>query len=704
MPPKRRKELVAVEPSQSEFEPDILEVTEVEPPKPLVSIVTGEPFGPRIYYVREKDEDESSDDEPESEGDDDIRFLKDDTSDISSEFWIMQKLIKYMKVGNQTATTISLCLLKDYDLTNRAIQKAIEKMGGLEILVNLLETNDLKCQYGSLSVLIQIVSSSEMRRILINLGIVTSLIQLLKRPVKDIQVLAAETMAFVARVRKARKQIRIRGGIPVLLDVMDIPDNILRRSFDELNNIQKEFLAVAVGCAKVLNNIAISPKVRIHLQKHGVVLLMARFLKSHHIDLIIPIMGTVQLCADLAICRTAFEQMGIIMDIVHHMKDENMKLKENCALAIFKCGVNKVTSNIVRETGGLDPLCKLIQTEEVRTNKRLLAAVTGAIWKCATNSDNITRFNQNKLVAFLVPLLTENEEDDVLSNVVGALAECCKDPVNRDVLRTSNGLPKLIKLLSSTYEPLLENIPLVLKECAENENCMSIINDHEHKIDGVRLIWSLLKHPSDVIKRNACLALVPCIKYAKDSPDMVRAFVGGLELTVTLLSSTNTKVLSAVCAMIAEIAKDLENLGILTDHGVVQHLSNLVKTDNEELRANLTLAIAYCCEWNTNSYEFGKLNAVAPLIGYMTSKNKDVLKGVCIAMYHLSKEPMNCVTMHSCGIIKHMLRLVGSEDPEVQIAAASTIRHIRKLALTAEKFHFKQISSLEHTDYTSDNM
>ena len=29
-------------------------------------------------------------------------------------------------------------------------------------------------------------------------------------------------------------------------------------------------------------------------------------------------------------------------------------------------------------------------------------------------------------------------------NVVGALAECCKDPVNRDVLRINDGLPKLV--------------------------------------------------------------------------------------------------------------------------------------------------------------------------------------------------------------------------------------------------------------------
>lgn len=91
-------------------------------------------------------------------------------------------------------------------------------MGGLEILVNLLETKDIKCQSGSLAVLLRITSSAEIRRCLIDLGIVTSLVELLKHPARDIQVLAAETMANIAMMRKARKQIRVRGGIPLIVN------------------------------------------------------------------------------------------------------------------------------------------------------------------------------------------------------------------------------------------------------------------------------------------------------------------------------------------------------------------------------------------------------------------------------------------------------------------------------------------------------
>ncbi|TGZ54822.1 Armadillo repeat-containing protein 4 [Temnothorax longispinosus] len=664
MPPKKKRESApkkeaVQELEHSESEPEVTETAEPEPPK-QVSLLTGEPYGPRIRLVSEKAEEESSDDEPE--------YLQEDHPEVPSEFWHIQKLIKYMKAGNQTATMVSLCLLKDYDLTDKN---------------------------GSLSVLLQIATSTDMKRYLIDLDITTPLIQMLKHPARDIQILAAETMAIIARVRKARKQIRIRGGIPLILDVMDVPDEVLRRSYDELSEASKELVAVAIGCAKVLDSLGSSPKVKEELRQHGVVRLMSRFLRSKHTQLIVPTMGVVQQCADLNVFREAFERVGIINDLVRHLKNDNTKLKENSALAIFKCASNRETRTMVRRAGGLDPLCKLVQSDEVHANKRLLAAVTGGIWKCAISPENIMRFNQNDLVASLVPLLEENEDERVLANVVGGLAECCKDSANRDILRTNEGLPKLrplqIRLLSATYEPLLENVPLVLKECAVDERCMDIINDPEHRLDGVRLVWSLLKHPSDVIKRNACLALVPCIRHSKDSPEMVRAFVGGLELTVSLLESKDTEVLSAVCAMIAEIATDPENLGILTDHGVVKKLAALVETDDENLRANLTLAIAYCCDWDRNSYEFGKLNAVAPLVNYMISKNKDVLKGVCIAVYHLSKEPLNCVTMHTCGVIKHVLRLVGSDDPEVQIAAASTIRHIRKLALTAEKFHFNEM-------------
>lgn len=59
---------------------------------------------------------------------------------------------------------------------------------------------------------------------------------------------------------------------------------------------------------------------------------------------------------------------------------------------------------------------------------------------------------------------------------------------------------------------------------------------------------------------------------------MVRSLVGGLELIVNLLNTTNNEVLASICASIAKIAKDKENLAVLTDHGVVPLLAKLTNT------------------------------------------------------------------------------------------------------------------------------
>lgn len=97
---------------------------------------------------------------------------------------------------------------------------------------------------------------------------------------------------------------------------------------------------------------------------------------------------------------------------------------------------------------------------------------------------------------------------------------------------------------------------------------------------------------------------------------MVRSFVGGLELIVSLLKSRDPHVLACVCAAIAEIAQDRENLGVITDHGAVPMLVNLVDTDNVELREHLASAIAYCCSWGSNCKMFGR---------FQTSPKIDVL-------------------------------------------------------------------------------
>ena len=45
----------------------------------------------------------------------------------------MHKLVRYLKIGNQTATIIALCNMVDYDLKKEHVQLAVLDAGGLEV-------------------------------------------------------------------------------------------------------------------------------------------------------------------------------------------------------------------------------------------------------------------------------------------------------------------------------------------------------------------------------------------------------------------------------------------------------------------------------------------------------------------------------------------------------------------------------------------
>ena len=58
----------------------------------------------------------SEEDEEEEESSPDMKTLTGGGGDLPQEFWQVQKLVRYLKVGNQTATIIALCNLADFDL------------------------------------------------------------------------------------------------------------------------------------------------------------------------------------------------------------------------------------------------------------------------------------------------------------------------------------------------------------------------------------------------------------------------------------------------------------------------------------------------------------------------------------------------------------------------------------------------------------
>nr|XP_021145693.1 armadillo repeat-containing protein 4 isoform X2 [Columba livia] len=594
-------------------------------------------------------------------------------TDLSAEYWGIQKLVKYLKGGDPTVTVIALCSMRDFNLAQEACQMAIRDIGCLEVLINLLDTEEIKCQIASLKILKEISQNTQIRHAIADLGGLEIMVQILDSPDRDLKCLAAETIANIAQFKRARRTVRQQGGIKRLVGLLEC----ISVGSTSLTSYQAKDTEIARCGALALWSCSRSVKNKEAIRKAGGIPLLARWLKCSDANIVIPVVGTLEECASEPSYRLAIRTEGMIEYLVKNLSSEHEELQMHSASAIFKCGEDKETRDLVRQYGGLQPLSVLLGNSE---NKQLLAAVTGAIWKCAISEENVSKFREYKVVEALVGLLTDQPEE-VLVNVIGALGECCQEPVNRSTIRRCGGIPPLVQLLSGTNQALLVNVNKVLGACATEPDAMIII-DH---LDGVRLIWSLLKNPNPDVQATAAWAICPCIENAKDAGEMVRSFVGGLELIVNLLKSNNKEVLASVCAAITNIAKDEENLAVLTDHGVVPLLSKLANTTNNKLRRHLAEAISRCCMWGSNRVTFGESKAVAPLVRYLKSNDPAVHRATAQALYELSEDPNNCITMHENGVVKLLLAMVGSTDETLQEAAAGCIANIRRLALATEK-------------------
>uniref|UniRef100_A0A3Q2PVW6 Armadillo repeat containing 4 n=1 Tax=Fundulus heteroclitus TaxID=8078 RepID=A0A3Q2PVW6_FUNHE len=304
---------------------------------------------------------------------------------------------------------------------------------------------------------------------------------------------------------------------------------------------------------------------------------------------------------------------------------------------------------------GLQPLVSLLAKAD---NKQLLAAATGAIWKCSFSMKNVAMHARTPRSTFTLFI-----------NPPPYRAQVPAFPICIYVIMENNDLNKSLPVHWSSNLTQL---------CVEE---VKIID----QLDGVRLVWSLLKNPSTEVQSSAAWALCPCIENAKDAREMVLFLIGGLELIVHLLKSTNNEVRTSICAVVAKLAKDKEILGVLTDRGVVSLLAELINTTDNRLRCYLAEAIAHCCMWRSNRASFGEYGAVGPLVRYLESKDTSVLMSTAMALYQLSKEPSNIITMHEEGVVQQLIHLTGSDDSKLQEFAAGCLRNIRLLSLANQR-------------------
>lgn len=125
----------------------------------------------------------------------------------------------------------------------------------------------------------ELSQNPEIRRCIADLGGIDHLVRNLTEPARDLQILVAETIYYVAQIKKARKQVRKFNGIPRLVDFLDVNERCLNTPPSELAPEDLELLHIAKAAARALWSVSKSRKNVTVLMKSGSVPLLGRLLK-----------------------------------------------------------------------------------------------------------------------------------------------------------------------------------------------------------------------------------------------------------------------------------------------------------------------------------------------------------------------------------------------------------------------------------------
>ena len=86
---------------------------------------------------------------------------------------------------------------------------------------------DQKCRIGALRILKEITICPEIQKQITLMGGVEPTIVILSEPYPEQQLIATDTIANLAQFRRARNIFRRHGGIPKLVDLLDVDTSVV---------------------------------------------------------------------------------------------------------------------------------------------------------------------------------------------------------------------------------------------------------------------------------------------------------------------------------------------------------------------------------------------------------------------------------------------------------------------------------------------
>ena len=106
--------------------------------------------------------------------------------EMPSEYWQIQKLLKFLSIGNQSATILSLCALNSFDFSQNCIKLLLSESNCVEVLLNIVDNDHDACKTAALRVLSKISDFPVFKKLMIECNAINTLAKILDQ--KDVSI------------------------------------------------------------------------------------------------------------------------------------------------------------------------------------------------------------------------------------------------------------------------------------------------------------------------------------------------------------------------------------------------------------------------------------------------------------------------------------------------------------------------------------
>ncbi|KAL1138739.1 hypothetical protein AAG570_008801 [Ranatra chinensis] len=680
------------------------------------------------------------------------------------DFWKIIKLVKYFKAGNESTAAFTLAMLADYDYSRKTCWMALVQSGCVQMLINLLDVDDLRCQLGSLTILEKMSVAPEMQVILTDMGLVQDLIRLQLNSARDVKAFAVSILSNMANMKKVRTIVRKNSGIAMLMDHIDRCLLSYAKPLSAMIGEEVDVFRLAKKAVITLEAMSRSPAIRREMYNGAIFKLFPALLDAVDPEISLCAFKMLMYSASLPEFKESIEAHGLMSTIMKNLTSGDPVREELAVRTIYKLTENELSRTQVRTFKALQVLVGFMN-DDTKPFK-VLKYASGTVLRCTKDKETVAILNKMNIIGNLLRLITHEKPIHILTYLGGmyfqisinsaAILVCLSSILsNRGVIRRFNGLPLLMDIVTNghCYEVVASAVKII-GNCAYDPACMEDLQD----MDTLRLVWSLLNSKSPSVIANAAWALVPIIKRYKlpsfrevddpgridprdkavgtaaflpkeiarehvsalgraeaedgvkvpkhvprereagddrnrymqfaillNSGEIIRNYAGAIDMLMALLDHPDLRVKSGACSAVAYLSYDDINMEIITELGILKKLDEIIKIDSDLVRENVCVAIATVGRSPTNNFELGRMGFIEPVIGFLDSDNQDVVTAAAFALWKLSADPINTITIYKSGIVPILMDCMTSESLPLQQAAAGCLNNMRGIAHEADQ-------------------